>query len=78
MYWGQAKSQVTVHSGIIKLNGNESYHPHFSNDYVHDKVFVYLVFTEMLTSVDVESGRTIIITCDNCTCHYKSACNFFD
>ena len=27
VYWGQAKSQVTVHSGILKLHGNKSYHP---------------------------------------------------
>ena len=32
----------------------------------------------MLSSTDIELGKTIIITSDNCTSQYKSAHNFFD
>ena len=67
MYWGQAKTQVTLHSGILKFQGNKSYHLYISNDLTHDQAFVYLVLNQMLSDIEIAPGTTVIVTCDNCT-----------
>ena len=38
LYW--CHQQVTVHSGILKTNGSEIYHAHFSDNCKHGQVFV--------------------------------------
>ena len=40
MHWGQAKTNVTVHSGLLKKEGIKQYHPYFSDDLIHDQSFV--------------------------------------
>ena len=38
LHWSH--EQVTVHSGIMKVKGEETYHPYFSDSLKHDQVFV--------------------------------------
>ena len=78
MYWGQAKTSVTIHSGLLKREGTKEYHPYFSDDLVHDQCFAYAAIKEMLSEIDVEPGSILIITGDNCCSQYKSAKNFYD
>ena len=67
--------QVTIHSGIVKLHGEKSYHPYVSDDRKHDQKFVKLVLEEMLATVDA-IPEVCIIESDNCTSQYKSAQHF--
>ena len=46
LYWGH--EQVTVHLGILKVNGEKFYHPYLSDDRKHDQVLVRKVIQEML------------------------------
>jgi len=78
MYWGQAKTQVTIHSGILKFQGNKTYHPYFSDDLTHDQSFVNVTLYQMLSSIEIEPKTSLIITSDNCKGQYKSTQNFFD
>ena len=78
MYWGQAKTEVSVHPGIMKLEGNKVYHPYFSDDTMHDQAFVYVTLNKMLSDVEIDPGTTVIVTSDNCCSQYKSAQNFSD
>ena len=70
MYWGQAKTEISIHSGIFKSEGNKVYHPYLSNDLFHDQAFVYVTLNKMLSNTDVEPGSTIIVTSDNCCSQY--------
>ena len=72
------KHQITIHSGIVKCNGEKSYHPYVSDSRVHDQAFVKLVSTEMLESVAIPDDVIIIIESDNCSAQYKSSQHFSD
>ena len=72
-----SKDQKTVHSGILKLNGEKQYHPYFSDDLQHDQSFVATVIENMLDGIDVV-GKTLVIISDNCCAQYKSVQNFTD
>ena len=75
MYWSH--QQVTIHSGILKVNGEKSYHPYFLDDRLHDSTFTDIAIKEMLASTYVQESDAIIIESDNCTTQYKSASHFF-
>ena len=51
IHWSH--SQVTVHSGILKIDGEKFYHPYLSDDRKHDQKFVLLCLEEMLATVEV-------------------------
>ena len=77
LHWAQ--EQVTVHSGLIKVNGAKSYHPYFSDTKLHDHVFVKIAMDEMLSEVNnMNSFDAVVIESDNCTAQYKSAKHFND
>ena len=77
LHW--AHEQVTVHSGLIKVNIAKSYHPYFSDTKVHDHVFVKIAMDEMLSEVsNMNSFDAVVIESDNCTAQYKSAKDFND
>ena len=63
---------MTIHSGIVKLHGEKSYHPYVSNDCKHDQKFAKLVLEEMLDTVDT-IPEICVIESDNCAAQYKSA-----
>ena len=71
MHW--CHKQVTVHSGILKMNGEKSYHPYLSDDIKHDNVLVDTALREMTVSIEPGQGQTLLINSDNCTCQYKCA-----
>ena len=71
------KEQVTIHSGIVKLHGEKSYHPYMSNDHKHDQKFAKLVRKEMLDTVDT-IPKICVIESDNCAAQYKPAQHFDD
>ena len=78
MYWGSAKTNISIHSGLMRQDGEKIYHPYLSDDLCHDQSFVYLSLREMIMFAGVEEGTSVIVTSDNCSSQYKSAKNFDD
>ena len=77
LHWAQG--QVTVHSGLIKVNGTKSYYLYFSDTKVHDHVLVKIAMDEMLSEVNnMNSFDAVVIEFDNCTAQYKSVKYFND
>ena len=76
MHWHH--EQASVRSGILKQQGEKSYHAYFSDSKVHDQVFVKTVLDEMIdTSTELNEtivieSETIVIESDNMTSQYKS------
>ena len=66
LHW--AREQLTVHSGILKCNGDKSYHAYLSNDKLHDQFFVDIVTREMLQEAEIPTGDNtfIVMEMDNC------------
>ena len=75
LHWSY--TQITVHSGIVKVEGEKSYHPYFSDNRKHDQVFVKLSIEKMLSDVDI-SDKIIVVESDNCKGQYKSAKHLYD
>ena len=75
MHW--SKRQVTVHSGIVKVNGRKEYHPYLSEDNQHDQVLVG-VNLEKLINVAVEYDPAVILVESDNGNDYKSAQHFND
>lgn len=80
LHWGH--DQISVHSGLLKINGEKYYHPYLSDDRKHDQVFVRKVLNEMITYDkildDIAKFETIVIESDNCKGQYKSSQHFYD
>ena len=51
LHWCQ--QQVTVHSGILKCNGEKSYITHFSDDRKHDQLFIDYVVKNIIENADL-------------------------
>ena len=49
LHW--CHEQVTVHSGIMKVKGEKTYHSYFSDSLRLDQVFVKKVLEEMLSDI---------------------------
>lgn len=75
MHW--CYETMTVHSGILKLHGEKSYHPILSDDKKHDQPFVKISLEKMLDTVD-SMPEICVIESDNCSSQYKSAQHFDD
>ena len=75
MHWH--KDTITVHSEILKLHGEKSYHSYLSNNNHHDQKFVKVVLKEMIESVST-IPQLCIIESNNCGAQYKSAEHFDD
>ena len=75
MHWH--KTQVSIHSGILEVDGEKFYHPYFSDDRIHDQEFVIETIREILVNVEIPPGETMIIVSDNCSSQYKSALHFY-
>ena len=67
--------QVTVHSGIMKINGEKIYYPTLSEDKKHNQAFVRTAVSTMVSKF--EEYDCCLIKSDNCH-HYKSAESFHD
>ena len=76
LHWSH--EQVTVHSGIMKVKSEKTYHPYFSDSLKHDQVFVKKVLEEMLSDIEFPQKCTIVIESDNYTSQYKSLQHFHD
>ena len=63
LHWSH--KQVTIHSGILKLNGEKSYHPYISEDRQHDQSFVKIVIEEMLNTVNKNLPGICVINLPN-------------
>lgn len=74
LHWSH--EQVTVHSGIMKFEGEKSYYPYLSDDKKHDQHFVELALHEMISELPT-IPETIVIESDNCSQQYKSASHFY-
>lgn len=75
MHW--CHETITVHSGIIKIHGEKSYHPYVSDDKKHDQTFVKKVLKEMIATIEC-LPQSCIVESDNCSSQYKSAKHFED
>ena len=71
MHWHY--EQVSVHSSILKQQGEKSYHAYFS----HSKVFVKTVLDEMIDTT-TKLNETIVIESDNISSQYKLSQRFSD
>ena len=69
---------LTVHSGILKCNGDKSYHAYLSNDRLHYQFFVDIVTREMLQEAEIPTGGNafIVMETDNCASQYNSSVHF--
>jgi len=76
LHW--TKNQISVHLGILKCNGNKSYHPYVSDCRVHDQSFVKLVVYKMLENTPIPDDSVVIIESDNCSSQFKSGHHFVD
>jgi hypothetical protein len=74
MHWYH--ESVTVHSGIMFVNGEKYYLPYLSDDKSHDQHFVDSVLDLMLEGKDLDMHTHIVIGSDNCSVQYKSALHF--
>lgn len=73
----RSNQQVSVHSLILKFQGDKSYHRYFSDDLRHDQSFVLAAIKETLRQVDTDVPDLSLMTLsDNCTAQYKSIQNF--
>ena len=72
LHW--CHQQVCVHSGIVKANGDKTYHTYFSDDKKHDEKCMI----EMLGDIYFNSNDSaaIIIHTENCSSQYKSSQHF--
>ena len=71
------KTQVTVHSGLVKLDEEKVYHPYISNSRLHDQVFVHQALEEMIERTNIPEDKRLLIESDNCSGQYKSSHHFF-
>ena len=76
LHWSH--EQVTVHSGIMKVKSEKTYHPYFSDSLKHDQVFVKKVLEEMLSDIEFPQKYMIVIESDIYTSQYKSLQHFHD
>ena len=76
LHWG--KKQITIHSGIVKCDGEKSYHPYVNDIKKHDQAFVKLAVTEMLENTNMPDLAPIIVESDNCKAQYKSCHHYID
>ena len=70
LHW--VKQQITIHSGIVKCDGEKTYHPYVSDTKNHDQAFVKLAVTEMLENTNMPDQAPIIVETDNCKAQYNS------
>ena len=75
MHW--SKRQVTVHSGIVKVNGIKEYHPYLTEDNQHDQALVGVNLERLVDVAAMRSPSAILVESDNGN-DYKSAQHFFD
>ena len=73
MHW--LKSQVTIHSGIVKVNGVKEYHPYVTEDLFHDKQLVTVALHKLLERAADSNPENILVERDN-GINYKSAKHF--
>ena len=73
MYW--SKKQVTVHSAILKINGNKEYHPYLTEDMCHDQQLVGVILKKLLIIAAESNPKLILVESDNGN-DYKSAEHF--
>ena len=69
MHW--CCKTMTVHSGIIKLHGEKSYHPILSDDKKHYQPFVKLILEKILNTITA-IPEVCVIESDSCSSQYKS------
>ena len=74
MHWNP--KQVTINSGILKLNGTKSYDSYFLDDLKHDTIFVEIVIEKMLDDAEIGLVSVVTIQNDNCSSQYKSVHHF--
>ena len=62
--------KLTVHLGILKYQGEKSYHLYLSEDKKHDQHFVDVVLYKMLKGIE-NTAAYMITESNNCKSQYK-------
>ena len=75
LHWSH--KQITLHSGILKVNGAKSHHKYISDNLKHDQHFVYIVLDVLAEEPGITVNKYVIIETNNCASQYKSAGYFF-
>ena len=73
LHW--SKKQVTVHSAILKINGNKEYHPYLTEDMCHDQQLVGVNLKKLLNIAAESNPKLILVESDNGG-DYKSSEHF--
>ena len=81
MNW--SKTQVTIHTEILKMNGQKEYHPYLTEELYHDQQLVGVALEILLHRAAESNPQTILVESDNgCDCksseHFKEcqkSCN---
>lgn len=66
LHWSQ--KQITIHSGILNVNGAKSHHKCISDNLKHDQHSVYIVINEMLAEVPGIPVNKYVITENKQSC----------
>lgn len=74
LYWSH--NQVSVHWGILKDNGDKSYHPYIFDYLVHDQNFAKVCIKEIISTLQVAQNLMIVIESNNWKSQCKSAKHF--
>ena len=59
--WHWHHDQVSIQSGILKVDGEKSYHLYFSDSLRHDQVLVKQSMNEMINEIDLKDVSKVII-----------------
>ena len=70
--------QKTVHSAILKTQGEKTYFTHVSDDKIHDSTFMRIAVNDILVDVPIAENDVLGLESDNCCAQYKKAAHFKD
>ena len=80
LHWSH--EQITVHSGIPKVNGHKVYHPHLSSDRNHDQQIVAIAINTIIdhstTLYEAEAEADIILIESDNAVQYKYIQHFHE
>ena len=75
LHWSH--SQITIHSCLVKFDGQKTYHSYLSQIKKIDHVLVKVAIEALLAEIDIKQGTAVIIK-NNCTSHKDLATIFSD
>ena len=62
-----SKLRVTIHPGLVLFNNVKAHHPCITNYCAYDQVFINQVLKEILSTLNIPEGISIVIKSNNCS-----------